>query len=124
MKDETIQGALTFLGFAISVLAVFYFAVEYIPQVGEYTQLAALILMAMCFGFLGGYLKATSIGGPFFERLAWLHPPGVMVLLALISGITAEIVFLGLDDLSRPIKILASLLLGIGIVVVVAMRRK
>ncbi len=124
MKDETLQGALTFLGFIISVLAVFYFAIEFIPRVGDWSQLAALVLLAGCFGFLAAFLKQTVIGGPFFDALPWLHPPGVMVLLAIIAGVTAEIRFLAIDVLSREVKILVSLVLGIGIILAVAMTRR
>lgn len=125
MAERTLQGALTFLGFAISILAVFYFAIEYIPDVSEWSQLASLILLALSFAYLGAYLKGTVIGQPFFEgpRLRWLRPPIVLYLLALITGIVAEIRFLGIDDVARPIKILISLLVGIGLIVVVARKK-
>lgn len=125
MAERTLQGALTFLGFAISILAVFYFAIEYIPDVSEWSQLASLILLALSFAYLGAYLKDTVIGQPFFEgpRLRWLRPPIVLYLLALITGIVAEIRFLGIDDVARPIKILISLLVGIGLIVVVARKK-
>jgi hypothetical protein len=116
---------LTFLGFAISILAVFYFAIEYIPQVSQWSQLASLIFLALAFAYLGFYLKSTVIGQPFFDgpRLRWLRPPVVLYLLALITGIVAEIRFLGIDDVPRPLKILISLVIGIGLIVVVARRK-
>lgn len=124
MKERTLQGSLTFLGFAISVIAVFYFAIEYLPLVSPWTQLIALVLLALGFAFLGVYLRATSIGEPFFDgpRLRWLRPPVVLYLLALVAGITAEIVFLNIDMVPTPAKILASLVIGIGMIVVVARR--
>lgn len=123
-RERTLQGALTFMGFVISVLAVFYFAVEYIPLVSDWTRIGALILLALMFGFLGAYLRQTVIGDPFFEgpRLRWLRPAVVMYLSAIVSGISAEIAFLGMDGIDRPIKILGSLLVGIGLVVGVARR--
>ncbi|MFA5944636.1 MAG: hypothetical protein WC876_09245 [Candidatus Thermoplasmatota archaeon] len=126
MKERTLQGALTFLGFAVSVIAVFYFAIEYIPRVSEWTQVAALILLGFCFAFLGVYLRGTSVGQPFFSgpRLQWLRPPVVLYLLAIFSGIVAEVRFLGIDGVPKPVKILASLVLGIGLIVVVAMRSR
>lgn len=124
MKERTLQGSLTFLGMAISVIAVFYFAMEYLPRVSEWTRLGALVLLGLGFAFLGVYLRATVIGQPFFTgpRLSWLRPPVVMYLLALVAGITAEIVFLGIDDVATPLKILISLVIGIGMIVVVGMR--
>jgi hypothetical protein len=128
VKERTLEGSLTFLGFAISILAVFYFAIEYIPQVSQWSQLAALILLALAFAFLGVYLARTALGEPFFAapRLHWLRPPTVLYLLALITGIVAEIRLLNLDDVSRPIKILVSLVLGVGLIVVASrgQRRK
>ena len=123
--ERTLQGALTFLGFAISILAVFYFAIEYIPRVSEWSQLASLVFLALSFAYLGVYLKSTVIGQPFFEgpRLRWLRPPVVLYLLALITSIIAEIRFLGIDDVPIPMKILISLVIGIGLIVVVARRR-
>lgn len=125
MGERTLQGALTFLGFAISVLAVFYFAVEYIPRVSEWSQLASLIFLGLFFAYLGVYLRFTFFGEPFFEgpRLRWLRPPIVLYLLALISGIVAEIRFLSIDDVPRPLKILISLVVGIGLIVLVARDR-
>lgn len=123
-RERTLQGALTFLGFAVSVIAVFYFAIEYIPRVSEWTQVASLILLGLAFAFLGAYLRETAVGQPFFSgpRLQWLRPPVVLYLLAIFSGIVAEIRFLGIDDVAKPIKILVSLALGIGLIVVVARR--
>lgn len=124
MRERTLQGALTFLGFALSVIAVFYFAVEYIPRVSPWTQVAALILLGLAFALLGVYLRATSVGQPFFSgpRLQWLRPPVVLYLLAIFSGIVAEIRFLSIDGVPKPVKILISLAIGIGLIVVVAQR--
>ncbi|MEA3143063.1 MAG: hypothetical protein QOG31_387 [Thermoplasmata archaeon] len=128
MNERALQGALTFLGFAISIMAVFYFASTYVFRydVSEWTRLAALILLGLCFAFLGAYLRDTTLGHPFFAgpRLAWLRPPVVMYLLALFAGIAAEAVFLGMDGVDRAVKILVSLLVGIGLIVAVARRGK
>lgn len=126
MTERTLRGALTFLGFAISVLAVFYFALEYIPRVSEWTQLAALILLGLFFAFTGVYLRSTVVGEPFFEgpRLRWLRAPVVLYLLALLAGVVAEIRFLNIDDVPRPLKILISLVIGVGLIVLVAQRRE
>ncbi len=124
--ERVLQGALTFLGFAISVLAVFYFAIEFIPRVSEWTQLASLILLGLSFAYLGVYIRQTVVGGPFFDgpRLQWLRSEGVLYLLALITGIVAEIRFLAIDGVPKPAKILVSLIIGIGIIVLVARRQQ
>jgi H+/Cl- antiporter ClcA len=126
MAERTLQGALTFLGFAIGVLAVFYFAFEYIPRVSPWSQLGGLVLLGLFFAFLGVYLRSTVVGQPFFDapRLQWLWPPVVMYLLALLCGIVAEIRFLSIDDVPRPLKILASLVIAILLIVAVARRRQ
>ena len=126
MKERTLQGALTFLGFAISLMAVFYFASTYLPEVSEWTRLAALVLLGLAFAFLGVYIRDTSIGTPFFSgpRLAWLAPANVLYLAALFCGVVAEVVFLSMDGVARPVKILVSLAVGIGLIVAVAMRAK
>ena len=124
MRERTLQGALTFLGFALSVIAVFYFAIEYIPRVSEWTQVASLILLGLSFAYLGVYLRGTSVGQPFFSgpRLQWLRPPVVLYLLAIFSGIVAEIRFLSIDGVPKPLKILVSLGIGVGLIVLVARR--
>lgn len=126
MNERTMQGALTFLGFAISLMAVFYFAVTYLQDVSEWTRLAALVLLGIAFAFLGVYLRDTTIGQPFFPgpRLAWLAPANVLYLAALFCGIVAEIVFLSMDGVERPVKILVSLLVGVGLIVAVAFRAR
>lgn len=124
MKERNLQGSLTFLGFAISVLAVLYFALEYMPRVSDWTRVAGLVLLAMMFGYLGVYLRHSTVGAPFFEgpRLRWLRPPVVMYLSAIVGAISAHIAFLGIEDIDRPLKILISLVVGIGLVVFVARR--
>jgi hypothetical protein len=124
MRERTLEGSLTFLGFALSVIAVFYFAIQYIPRVSEWTQVAALLLLGLAFASLGVYLRGTSVGQPFFSgpRLQWLRPPVVLYLLAIFSGIVAEIRFLSIDAVATPIKILVSLAIGIGLIVAVAQR--
>lgn len=124
MKERTLEGALTFLGFVISVMAVFYFAVEFLWDVSHWTRLAALVLLGLCFAFLGVWIRGHDIGRPFFEgdRLRWLRPAVVLYLLAIIAGITAEGVFLGIDDLPQALRVLLSLLIGIGLIVFVARR--
>jgi cytosine/uracil/thiamine/allantoin permease len=126
MKERTLHGSLTFLGFVISVLAVLYFALEYMPRVSDWTRILALILLALMFGFLGAYLRQTSLGEPFFDgpRLRWLRPPVVMYLSAILSGVAAELAFLNVEDLSRPVKILVSLVVGIGLIVAVSRRQR
>lgn len=125
MNEKILQGSLTFLGFIISVIAVIYFAGSYIPDVGEWTQLLALILLGVFFAFLGVYIRSTDVGGPFFgDALRWLRPTYVLYLLAIASGIVAEIRFLTIDDVARPIKILVSLLIGVGLIVFVARQNR
>ncbi len=125
MNEKTLQGSLTFLGFAISIIAVIFFAGSYIPDVAPWTQLVALILMGIFFAYLGVYIRSTDVGGPFFgDSLRWLRPTYVLYLLAIISGIVAEIRFLTIDDVARPIKILVSLAIGVGLIVWVAKRNQ
>lgn len=118
MEQRDLQGYLTFFGFAISVLAVFYFAIEFLPEVSQWTQLAALVLLAVCFAFLGVYLRHTAVGEPFFPgpNMRWLRPPVVLYLMALIAGVAAEIRFLAIDDVDRAIKIFASLVIGLALI--------
>ncbi len=125
MKENILQGALTFLGFAISIIAIFYFAGVYLPDVQELTRMAALILLALFFAFMGVFLRGTEIGEPFFgDHLRWLRPTYVLYLCAVGSAISAEVVFLGIDEVSTPLKVLVSLLVGVGLIMFVAWAQK
>lgn len=121
MNERILQGALTFLGFVISIIAIFYFAGVYLPDVSEWTRMAALILLAFFFAFMGVYLHGTEIGEPFFgDHLKWLRPTYVLYLCAIVSAITADVVFLGIDEIDTPLKVLVSLLVGVGLIIFVA----
>lgn len=121
MNERILQGALTFLGFAISIIAIFYFAGVYLPDVSEWTRMAALVLLALFFAFMGVYLRGTDIGEPFFgDHLKWLRPTYVLYLCSVGSAISAEVVFLGIDAVDTPLKVLVSLLIGVGLIVFVA----
>lgn len=125
MAERALQGTLTFVGFMLSFLAIIYFAIEYVRPISDWTKIAALILGAVSFTYLGLYIQQTMVGGPFFEgpRLRWLRPAIVLYLLALLSVIWADIVFLGLDEFPRPMKVLVTLLAGIGLIIVAARAR-
>lgn len=121
MNERILQGALTFLGFAISIIAIFYFAGVYLPDVSEWTRMAALILLAFFFAFMGVYIRGTEIGEPFFgDHLKWLRPTYVLYLCSVVSAITADVVFLGIDGIETPVKVLVSLLVGVGLIMFVA----
>lgn len=124
MKERTLDGALTFLGFIISIFAVFYFAGAFLPDVSRWTQLAALILLGFCFAFLGIWIRGHDIGRPFFDgdNLRWLRPAVVLYLLAVIAGVAAEVRFLTIGDIPQELRVLISLIVGIGLIVFVARR--
>lgn len=126
MAERTLQGALTFLGFVLATFAIVYFAAEFVAPLSEWTKIAALLLAAVAFVYLGVYFQQTAIGVPFFDgpRLRWLRPAVVAWLLGLMSVIWADIVFFGTPGLPRPLKVLATLALGIALIVVAARMRK
>lgn len=125
MAERTLRGALTFLGFILSFFAIVYFAVEYVRPISDWTKIVALALAGLSFTYLGLYIQQTTVGAPFFDgpRLRWLRPAVVSYLLALLAVIWADIVFLGLDGFPRPLKVLVTLLVGIGLVIVAARAR-
>ncbi len=125
MKERILQGSLTFLGFAISIIAVFYFAGVYLPDVSEWTRLVALVLLSSFFAFMGVYLRGTEIGEPFFgDHLRWLRPTYVLYLCSVGSAISAEVVFLAINGVETPVKVLVSLLIGVGLIIAVAMTQR
>jgi hypothetical protein len=126
VSERTLQGAATLLGFAICLLAILYFAFEYLPQVGDWTRVAALLLLGVALASLAVHVRETSVGQPFFDgpRLRWLRPASVLAIAALVCGVAADMVFLGIDTVARPLKILVSLLVGLGLILAVARRTK
>jgi hypothetical protein len=125
MNEKILQGALTFLGFAISIIAVFYFAGVYLPDVSQWTRMASLILLGLFFAFMGVYLRGMEIGEPFFgDHLKWLRPTYVLYLCSVGSSISAEVVFLGIPQVPTPLKVLASLLIGVGLILFVSLGQK
>ena len=126
MTERNMEGALTFVGFAISVLAILYFAFEYIPYISEWSQVASLLLLAVSFWAFARYVNATVVGEPFFSgpRLQWLRPANIFNLLAILSAVMADVAFFGVDGIDTPVKVLVSLAAGIAIVLVAARRRR
>lgn len=126
-SERTLQGALTFLGFIIGVVTVFYFAGLYVEPLSSWSKMAALGLGAIAFVYLGLYIQGTSIGAPFFDgaRLRWLRPSVVLYLLAIIATIRADVVFIAdVRDVPDLFKVLANLALAIALIVVAARTRK
>lgn len=126
MKERNVQGALTFIGFAISVLAILYFAIEYIPYLSPWSRVAALVALGVAFGAFASYIRSTTVGGPFFDspRLQWLKPSNVFILLAIFAAIMADVAFFAVPGVETPVKVLVSLLAGILLVVVAARVRQ
>lgn len=125
-EQRNMEGALTFVGFAISVLAILYFSFEYIPEVSPWSQVAALLLLAVSFWAFARYVNATVVGEPFFggPRLSWLRPANIFNLLAIIAAIVADMAFFDVPRIDTPVKVLVSLAVGVAIVIVAAKRRR
>ena len=127
MTERNVHGILTFSGFMISVLTIFYFATEYIPPLSPWSRIAALILLAIGFAAFGYFIQSTAVGGPFFDvdRMRWLRPSNMFYLLAIVAVVIADGLFIfDIEDLARPLKVLVSLGVGIGLVFAAARMRK
>jgi len=127
MSERNVHGILTFSGFMISVLTIFYFATEYIPPLSPWSRIAALVLLAVAFAAFAFYVQSTSVGGPFFDvdHMRWLRPSNMFYLLAVVAIVIADGLFIfDIEDLARPLKVLVSLGIGVGLVFFAARMRR
>ena len=118
------RNLLILVGIAITSIGLIYFSTEFIDRISDWGRLASMLLLTVLFVALGAHFEA----GPEPHDAAtpngwrWLRVTTALYVLGLVSSIVAVFVFLTMEEVDRMLKVLITILFGLGLILVAARR--
>lgn len=118
-----LRNVLTLLGIVITTAGMVYFAVEFVDVISDWGRVAALVLLGVMFVALGvhfeqaGAAEVTSRSG-----WRWLKVNNALYILGAVSAFAAVVSFFAIDELDRLYKVAATIVLGLGLILLAARR--
>lgn len=118
------RNLLILVGIAITSIGLIYFSTEFIDRISDWGRLSSMLLLTILFVSLGAHFEAgpeahdaSALGG-----WRWLRVTTALYVLGLVASIVAVIVFLGMEEVDRILKVLVTILFGLGLILVAARR--
>lgn len=119
-----LRNLLILVGIAITSIGLVYFSTEFIERISGWGRLLSMVLLTVVFVALGAHFEqgpethdATALGG-----WRWLRVTTALYVLGLVASIVAVFVFLTMEDVDRIVKVLVTILFGLGLILVAARR--
>lgn len=128
MSDERralhTRNVLVLVGILITAAGIIYFATEFIDRISEWGRLLAMVLLAVFFVALGVHFEQQGEGDELSARHGWrwLRVGSALFILGIVSAFVAAIVFLSMDEVDRVFKVLATIVVGLGLILFAARR--
>lgn len=118
------RNVLVLLGIVITTVGLGYFAFEFSDVISDWGRVLDLVLLAVIFVALGVHLEKHGDASEAIERTGWrwLKGTNALYVLGAVSAFGAVVAFLAVDDLHRLVKVLVTLVLGLGLILVAARR--
>lgn len=112
------------LGVIITAVALIYLATEFLEQISQWGRVLSLVLLTSMLVSLGRHFEEAGEETALLDTsgFRWLRVTTAFYILGLLAALTAVIVFLTLDDLDPIVKVLATLVVGVGLILVAARR--
>lgn len=119
----TFRNMLILIGIVVASIGIIYFATVFIDRISEWGRLASTVLLVIVFVSLGLHFEAAE-DAPHDLRSGWewLRITTALYVLGLLSALVAVVVFLGMEQVDRVIKVLATILVGLGLILVAGKR--
>lgn len=117
-----LRNVLLLLGVVLTAVGLIYFATEFADVISDWGRVLSLALLTVVYVSLGVHFAATIEDDLLVERPGWrwLRVATALYILGLISGFSTVIAFLVVDDLSRVVKVLVVLGMGLALIVTAA----
>lgn len=118
------RNVLVLLGIVVTTVGLGYFAFEFVDVIGPWGRVLDLVLLATIFVALGVHLEQHGDASEVVERTGWrwLKGTNALYVLGAVSAFGAVVAFLAIDEIDRLWKVLGTLALGLGLILVAARR--
>lgn len=118
------RNLLVLVGIAITSIGLVYFSTEFIDRISDWGRLASMALLTIVFVALGAHFEAAPGADDHAaaDGWRWLRITSALYILGLVSAIVAVMVFLLMDEVDRIVKVLLTILLGLGLILLAARR--
>lgn len=117
-----LRNVLLLLGVVITTVGLIYFATAFADIISDWGRVISLGLLTVVYVSLGVHFANTMEGDQIVARPGWrwLRVATALYILGLVSGFSSVIAFLVLEDLSRVVKVLVILGLGLALIITAA----
>jgi len=118
------RNTIVLLGVIVTTIALVYFATQFSPIISEWGRVVDFLLLTIVYTSMGLHFASmeTSPELAHARGWRWLRTTTAFYILGLVSGGTSVISFLGVEAVSRPLKLLVVIVLGLGLILVAATR--
>lgn len=119
-----VRNVLVLMGIIVTILGLIYFAAEFIDVISEWGRVAAFALLAVIFVSLGLHFAQTGDATNLVDRggWRWLRVTNALYVLAAACAGGTVIAFFAVDDVDRLVKVVVTIGLGLGLILVAARR--
>jgi len=118
----SVRNLLLLIGIAVTSIGLVYFATEFVDRISDWGRFLAMVLLTVLFVALGAHFESGPEAGAAAGAWPWLRATTALYVLGLVSAVVGVFVFLTMDAVDRAVKVLATLLLGLGLILVAARR--
>jgi hypothetical protein len=129
MEDEhatffNFRNVLVLLGIIITTVGLIYFATEFADIISDWGRVVDLSLLTVIYVALAVHFGASEDADLILGKRGWrwLRVTTALYILGLVAALSAVVAFLSVDDLSRVVKLLATILVGLALIIVAAWR--
>lgn len=122
MTAVSVRNVLVLLGIVVTVFGLAYFATEFIDVISDWGRVAAFVLLAVVFIALGMHFAQVGDATELLDRSGWrwLRVTNALYVLGAVCAAGSVIAFFAVDGVDRLVKVLVTIGLGIGLILVAA----
>lgn len=114
------RNLLILVGILVTSIGLIYFATEFIDRISDWGRLASMVLLAILFVALGAHFETAPDAHD--AAWPWLRVTTALYVLGLVASVVAVFVFLTIDEVDRMLKVLLTILFGLGLILLAARR--
>lgn len=124
MSSVNFRNVLVLLGIIVTVFGLVFFAVEFLDVISEWGRVGSFVLLGVVFIALGMHFEQVGDATEVVERggWRWLRVTNALYILGAVCAGGSVIAFFAVDSIDRLVKVLVTLALGLGLILVASWR--
>ena len=124
MSGVHTRNVLVLMGIIVTVFGLVYFATEFIDVISDWGRVASFVLLAVVFVSLGMHFGQAGDPTELVDRggWRWLRVTNALYILGAVCAGGGVIAFFAVEGVDRLVKVLVTIGLGLGLILVAARR--